>query len=261
MRLSKRRLAELLDIARGRGDGRCVLLEGPRAIQDALDAGCVVEVWASEALVPRIRGALLEAAAQAEVPVGQAGVKEITRISRTPSAQGVLAVARDVTRSLAMLPDRGWWLWLDAVQDPGNVGALLRSAAAFGAQAALLSAGSAHPLGAKALRASAGLALRLPFARCPVDEIAACVAARAGPTWGLVAGASSLYRRDPVPPRGVLVIGNEAHGLSQAATDVLDAAVALPMAGGVESLNAAVAGSVALSVILRGHTSETPARA
>lgn len=136
---------------------------------------------------------------------------------------------------------------LIGVQDPGNVGTAIRSAEAFGATGAVACRGTAHPLAPKALRASAGSAFRLPLI-AGVD-LASCLA-RLGNAHVRVYAASlsgglspeEADLRNPV----ALLIGSEGAGLSREIESVADARLRIPLAAGVDSLNAAVAASVLL---------------
>ena len=138
---------------------------------------------------------------------------------------------------------------LEAVQDPGNVGTLLRSAAAFGFDAVLLGPGCAAPFSPKVLRASMGAAGRLPLGVCR-DLEGAIGELRAR---GVCCLAAALYRARPLDeagrcfPGGVcVVIGSEGQGLRRETVAACDAAVRIPMTDRVESLNAGVAGSILL---------------
>ena len=140
-------------------------------------------------------------------------------------------------------------LMLEGVQDPGNVGTLLRSAAAFGFDAVVLGPGCASPLSPKTLRSSMGAAGRLPTLHS-ADLPAALAQLRSR---GVTTLAAALYRSRPLDeagndfPHGVcVVIGSEGQGLTQQTVEACDMAVRIPMTDRVESLNAAVAGSVLL---------------
>ena len=153
-----------------------------------------------------------------------------------PNAAAVLAAA---TRLLA----------LEGVQDPGNVGTLLRSAAAFGFDAVLLGPGCAAPFAPKTLRASMGAAGQIPTLQIP-DLPAALQGLQAR---GVTCLAAALRRSEPLqnvqgPFEGGLcvVIGSEGQGLTDAAVAACGRTVRIPMTGRVESLNAGVAGSVLL---------------
>ncbi len=155
-------------------------------------------------------------------------------------------------------------LALDAVQDPGNLGTLLRTALAFGWDGVFLLPGCADPFSDKAVRASRGAALRAPVARGGVDEL--CAAAEAHGLTMLAAdpepeGGSEGGTRGDLPLKGwreqagtsavCLVLGSEGQGLS-AEVRALTIPVAIPMHGGMESLNVAVAGGILMFIMSSG---------
>ncbi len=138
-------------------------------------------------------------------------------------------------------------LVLASLQDPGNVGTLLRSGEAFGATGALLLSGTATPWSGKALRASAGSALRLPMlAVRSAGEAAALRRAHAVRCYAAVAADGLPVDRAGLDGPAALWIGNEGAGLGPVELAACDARITLPMPGGTESLNAAVAGSLLL---------------
>ena len=163
--------------------------------------------------------------------------------------QGVFGVFRTPVHTLEEVRPGGRYLALERVQDPGNVGTLLRSAAAFGFDGVLLSKGCAAPFAPKTLRASMGAAGRLPVA--PVQDLPqALQQLRAR---GVVCLAAALYHSRPLDeapqsyPDGLCaVIGSEGQGLTDAAVQACDMAVRIPMTDLVESLNAGIAGSILL---------------
>ena len=247
MRMTTAQRRRLQDIARGRGDEGLFLLEGPRAVQDALAAGHVAELWLRE-IDGRVDEDLRALARSHGVPVGEGGPKDFERLGKTVSPQGALALVRDTERPLgevAALP--GMLLWLDGVQDPGNVGAIVRVAVAFGASGLLVGEGSAHPLGLKALRASTGLALRVPFARATPDAIVAALGER--PIWVLERGGDDVFALGPVPSSLAFVVGAEGRGPGPEAQAAAARAIGIPIAEGVDSLNAAVATGIACAAL------------
>ena len=140
-------------------------------------------------------------------------------------------------------------VYLDRVADPGNLGAIARSAKAFGVDLIALSEGSVDPFAPKSLRASAGMLLRIPVIR-PVtldDVVHDATIFRTVPRGGVD------LRGAPRPSRRVIVLGNEAHGVSEATSDRLSTWQASPvvdvsiaMASEAESLNVAAATAVVL---------------
>ena len=170
-------------------------------------------------------------------------------ISPMETPQGALFTVRLPDTALPEMLTGAHYLVLDGVQDPGNVGTLLRSAAAFGFDAVVLGPGCASPLSPKTLRSSMGAAGRLPTLHS-ADLPAALAQLRSR---GVTTLAAALYRSRPLDeagndfPHGVcVVIGSEGQGLTQQTVEACDMAVRIPMTDRVESLNAAVAGSVLL---------------
>lgn len=163
--------------------------------------------------------------------------------------QGVFGVFRTPQSSLDEVRPGGRYLALERVQDPGNVGTLLRSAAAFGFDGVLLSDGCASPFAPKTLRASMGAAVRIPIVEA--GDMAQTV--RILRDRGIACLAAALYRSEPLSaaerdyPGGVcIVIGSEGQGLTEETVAACDRAVRIPMTGRVESLNAGIAGSILL---------------
>lgn len=250
MPLSRPERQRLAAIARGRSDEPLRLLEGRKPVLEALALGAVAELYAHGGLEAGARAELAAAAARAGRSLRELDAGDVARLAETVSPQGVLALVRDPAESLGQVARRrGLLLWLDGVQDPGNVGAAVRVAAAFGAAGLLCGTGTADPVGTKALRASAGLALRLPFARAASPEVAAALAGR--PVWLLEKGGRDVFEVRDAPHDLVLVLGSEGSGPSEAARRVAGGALGIPLRAEVESLNAAVALGIAVSLLTR----------
>jgi TrmH family RNA methyltransferase len=173
------------------------------------------------------------------------------RISDAATAPGVVAVVRTPDLTLPV-PASGPLLVLDRVADPGNVGTLLRTAAAFGAT--VVSLGGADPFGPKAVRASAGACYRTTVHRPEDDaDLGALLRGAGRVVLGLAADGSRSIAEvaHVIPATGVvLVVGSEPHGLSADLTSLLDERVRIPMAPGVESLNVAAAGAIAMQAFM-----------
>ena len=167
------------------------------------------------------------------------------KLSETKSTQGVFALLETPCHTLADICLPQGVLVCETLQDPANVGAVLRTAAGLGWGGVVLAAGCADAFSPKALRASMGGAGRVPVVQAK-SAAAACEALRAA---GGVVYAAALQGAKPLaavplrcPP--VLLIGNEGAGLSQEALRAADESVFLPMQNGVESLNAAAAAAI-----------------
>jgi len=248
---TRNRSKELGSLGRKRnGDrlGEC-LVEGVRSVESAVAAGApLVEVLVTEeARADERVQSMLE---QVRVPVHIVAARDLDRIADTTTTQGVLAVAR--TERVEPSTLTGAIVALDGVQDPGNVGAILRTAAWFGADAVLAGPGTADPFGPKAVRAAMGGLWDLKIAS--TDDLATDLEklrARGLAVYGADLDGESAHAWSP-PHEAVLVLGSEAHGLSADVAALLAARVRIaapPPAGavrGVESLNVSVAAGVLL---------------
>lgn len=164
--------------------------------------------------------------------------------SATEQAQGVAAVLDRPHTPYA--PRTGDLLLVaDGLQDPGNLGTLIRSAEAFGAAAVALAANTVDPWNGKCLRAAAGAVFRLPLPSWN-DDLAAALRAVDARTCAAVAHAGELAHLTDLRGTVVIVIGNEAAGVSPELLRVADKHITLATTGPTESLNAAVAGSLLL---------------
>lgn len=238
--------------ARGRRETGCFLAEGRRLVAEMLHwPGRTVAVLYADAAKdqPSLREVLDRAA---RVGVRTEAVPEalISVLADAATPQPLLAVGE--------IPAYGWddvgpgpIVLLDGVQDPGNFGTLVRTAVALGAEGVVGVGEAADPWGPKALRASAGAALRGPVFRTDVADAVAQLAARGVPIWVAAAEAPPLEGppREPV----ALVLGSEAHGVSAPLFAAAQRTVSVPLARGVESLNVASAGAILLDRLRVGR--------
>jgi TrmH family RNA methyltransferase len=216
--------------------GGCLIAETPHLLEEAVRSGCEIEaVVATEG-------------ARVRRPPGVRWVEVPERLFRTLAAteapQGVMALVRPPAWSFERLfGGTALLLALDGVQDPGNAGAMLRSAEAFGATGVVFLKGTASPYNPKAVRASAGSVFRVPLqASVPREQALAAL----GPVKRYVAAAAApLAAADADLARPcAIIVGSEARGVSDEMRAGA-AAIRIPTAG-VESLNAATAAAVLL---------------
>lgn len=246
-------VTELRALARRRATttGR-VLLDGPHLVEAARRAGTrlVAAVVAGSRLTDDQEVArLAEDLLAAGVRVVRAPAAVMDAVSPVASAAGIVAVAEYDPPPLDRLFDRAPALlvWLEGVQDPGNVGAVVRTAEAAGATGVIVSGASADPYGWKALRGSMGSTLRLPVARVPETALVAEQLRRRGVQ--LLAAAPRAGRPIyDVNLRGSIAIclGSEGAGLPPAVLHQADDLVSVPMEPAVESLNVAVTAGIIL---------------
>ncbi|MCA0268743.1 MAG: RNA methyltransferase [Bacteroidetes bacterium] len=246
--LSRARLHAISQLSRRRerDEQGVLLLEGVRSVEAALDAGAdLVElvVSAEAAELPRVHAL----AARTAAPVHTAATRDLDRISSVETSQGVVAVARQP--SPADLSAARRVLALDGVQDPGNVGTLVRTAAWFGLDAVVAGPGTADLFSPKVVRSAMGGLWDVPLVRAA--DLAETLRAWRGED-GRVAGAT-MDGQDAAAwqpaERTVLVVGSEGHGLCPEVTALLDDPITIPGSPrrrGAESLNVGVAGGVLL---------------
>lgn len=167
-------------------------------------------------------------------------------ISPMEAPQGALFLARMPRQELPeSLPGRRY-LALEGVQDPGNVGTILRTADAFGADGLLLLPGCADLYNPKTVRSSMGALFRLPAWSCTLPQLEALAERAALPLLGAALRADTVDVRRADLRRGIVLVGSEGRGLSAGALAACDRTVRIPMSERCESLNAAAAAAVLL---------------
>lgn len=229
------------------------LSEGIRVVEELLDAGLVLrQAVVSSSLEDTERGARLAARLGGVTEVKAVSDSELAALADTTTSQGVLVVAEIPASDLEGVRPAGASvvLVLDGVQDPGNLGTLARSASAFGCEALVCLPGTVDPWNPKAVRGSAGAVFRQPVVRPGVEELGEWL-----DRYGyLLAGADAAgesIRGVELPQRVALVVGNEGAGLGDEVRARCGRLVSVPMPGGTESLNVAVAGSILLYELTR----------
>lgn len=241
-----KRLKKLAESARARRESRMTLLDGDHLIRACLDAGgspqtllysasCSPEVWrpladrCAEAKIVALADSLFAELSPVDTPTGI--MAETAWLEARPSSNTPLI------------------LLLEDIQDPGNLGSLLRSAAASGATLAVLSKGCADAWSPKALRGGQGAQFVLPLLQR--IDLANWIADSGMPVHALALGGErSIFDVDLSGPFGILV-GNEGAGLSEEILQIATERVIIPMPGKMESLNAAAAAAVALFEAVR----------
>jgi len=240
---------------RGRRRRGLTLAEGVRLVEEALAARVpIVGALVTRELGASPRGAaLLTELAGRAVPLEELPTRTFATFADTETPQGVLAVVEPPRWTLADLhPERAApVLVLDAVQDPGNVGTLLRSAFALGACGAVLLKGTADLTNPKVVRGAMGATFRLPAVAVEPPEFVAWVRSERLAVWVAAAEGAAL-QRVTVPERLALVVGNEGLGVSAAVRGLAHQQIAIPLARGAESLNVAVAAGILLYEVIRG---------
>lgn len=228
---------------------KAFVIEGVRLVEEALNSGWLVnQVFHADDLNERGRALINEFESRGgEVYLVSPHV--MRAISELKTSQGILAVLELQSKPIPAESD--FVLILDQLRDPGNLGAILRSAASAGVDGVLLSPGSVDPFSPKVLRAGMGAHFRLSIQICGWDEISSQI-----DNLGLRTHLASIihgkpyYQVDLIEPIA-LIIGSESEGASETAQQVADSSLHIPMPGGGDSLNAAVAAGILLFEVVR----------
>lgn len=243
------------------GDDRWMLLDGPHLVAEALAAGLAIDrvaVDAGRTEAPDLAAVLRRVSGDRVVMVSRPVLDAISPV-RTP--EGIVALAERPRHAPARVLRHGapaLVVCAVEVQDPGNVGAIVRAAEAGGATGVLTTTGTADPFGWKALRGAMGSAFRLPIASgLTLDE--AVAEARAA---GLQVVATAGHGHTPMEAADLraptlLLLGSEGRGLPAVVLEAADLRLSIPMAPPVESLNVAVAAGVIVYEARRQRFSTT----
>ena len=240
--------------SRERRDQQLFLVEGPQAVREAIVAGYVQQLF-----VDHTRNEALSEFRETGIRTAAVTAKAIDALTETEQPQGVVAVCAMPRRSIDDVLAASPSLIAVAVEinDPGNLGTIIRTADAAGADAVLVTDGSADIYNGKVIRSSVGSLFHLPVVQ-GLDAHATLAAIRSAHirSLGLAGlGAVSLFDLDDTDLQLPTAwwLGSEAHGLDPQLVAELDAAVAIPMQGSAESLNVATAGAIALFTSARAR--------
>jgi len=240
---------QLVDL-KERGGDDLALLEGIRLLEEAREARLPIRAVAASPRVrhsPRGRALLADLEARG-VPVRMLEDRLLESVSELETSQGILALAeRPAFAEDALFRGTPLVVVAVAIQNPGNLGGLLRTAEAAGATGAILTEGTADPLSWKALRGSMGSAFRLPHRRgLSIEATLSLLEEHGVATVAAYATASVRYDEADLGQPTAFLLGNEGTGLPHDVMRAADQRVGIPMQGGVESLNVGVAAGILL---------------
>ena len=253
---AKRRLIGRVRDRRGRAREGLFLVEGARAAEEALGARADIRF---AVIAPKLesgeRGrALKNRLESASFPVIRVENKHFREISGTETPQGILLMCAEPALDAGGLFDGGAQrlLLVDGVQDPGNVGTLIRAALAFSLDGVVVLEGTVDPWNAKVVRAAVAAGLSVPVVRLRWRECRDRLLEGGVPVVVAAAEGADVGRVE-IMPKWALVVGNEGAGVRDEIREDARIEVAIPMPGGAESLNAGVAGAILLYALTSAH--------
>lgn len=212
--------------------------EGHKLLEEALKWGAELDtvVFAPETALPDVGGAR-----RVETPADV-----LKSLGDTQSPQGVLFTCRMPDTALPDRLERGRYLILDGVQDPGNLGTVWRTADAFGARGLILVGACADPFSPKVIRSTMGACFRLPVWKGEGEQVAELLKASGIPLYATALREDTVDARAAELSNSAVVIGSEGQGISERMLSLAEKTLKLPMEEKCESLNAAIAAAVLL---------------
>lgn len=223
--------------------------EGVRTVEELLASRLTVHgVLMAPSLHETARGAaLVDAVALAGIEPAWVTEAELSSAADTDTPQGVLAIAEIPSHALGSLQTGpgSRLVVLDAVQDPGNAGTILRTAAALGASGVVALPGTVDLWNPKVVRSAMGASFHLPTVAASVPDLVVALRAAGVELWGAGMG-GEVVGSVPPPSSLAIAVGNEGAGLTGELMESTDRTVSIPIAPSVESLNVAVATGILL---------------
>jgi TrmH family RNA methyltransferase len=250
------------EVARGRGPGDLILLDGEHLVDEALMSGVAIDTVAlSDSLVDARADAIVDRVTRAGATVVRVAAPVMAAMSPVRQPSGIVALAHGRRASLdeALASAPQLVLLLDGIQDAGNVGAIIRAADGCGATGVITADGTADPFGWKALRGAMGSTFRMPIAVGHTATSAVNELRRRGirivatvPRQGTPLPACQLS--GPV----AIALGREGAGLSDALVTAADARLTIPMRAPVESFNVAITAALILYEAAKQRNGHVP---
>ncbi len=240
---------------KARTESGLFLAEGIRLVAEAVQLGAPLQalIYAPELLSSPFAEQILVQAAQAGVRMLEVSAQVFAGLSGKENPVGLAAVAHQVWHPLSAVtftPEKLCWVALDAPQDAGNIGTILRTCDAVGAEGVILLGSAADPYDPNSVRASMGAIFTQKLVRATHTDFLAWVAGTSARLIGTAGEAQTDYRAADYAKPLILLMGSERAGLPEPLKAACQALVRLPMRGRCDSLNVAVACGVMLYTIL-----------
>ena len=218
------------------------IAEGPKIVADLLNEypGEIVSIYATANWIKN------HTTVSAKVLIKEIEAFELEKISALQAPQEVLAVMKMHSSDFIPFKNNRWSLMLDGIQDPGNMGSILRSADWFGIAAVYCTSDTADRYNPKVVQAAMGSILRVPvcYGNCEVWLKETQI-----PVYATLLEGANIFKEQPLAP-GIIIIGNEGKGIRPGMLEHITKAITIPKTGKAESLNAAVATGIVLAQLV-----------
>jgi len=235
--------------SRERREAQAFVVEGVRLVEEALHAGWQASLVLYEVSLDERGQKVVQGFAGQGAAIEEVSPEVLQAASDTETPQGLLAVLP--LRTLPLPQQLDFIFIPDGVKDPGNLGTMLRTAASAGVDAVLLPEDTVDVYAPKVLRAAMGAHFRLPIEALSWVEISVLLERRGLHVYLADADAGTAYTQADFRNPLALVVGGEAQGASPFAASLATDRVHIPLPGGMESLNAAIAGAILLFEVVR----------
>jgi TrmH family RNA methyltransferase len=251
-----------LQTRKGRKKHRLFLAEGPHLLEEALNSSYEVKAVLTKGELKR-QGELWERIEAQSIPVYAVAPKLFTELTETENPQALLGVVAQPPESAgfpAVEPDF-LGLGLVQIQDPGNLGTILRTAWAAGVQHIFITPGTVDPYSGKVVRASQGGIFNLRISPLPLPTLLSWAKEKGIKVWAADPDGPRLYYQADYTAPTLFLFGNEAHGFALTGSFAPPTVkrIRIPLPGGADSLNVAIAAGIMLYEALRQRCSELPA--
>ncbi|WP_052807267.1 TrmH family RNA methyltransferase [Risungbinella massiliensis] len=236
-----------LQTRKGREKANSMLIEGEHLLSEALKSPhitishIIVEGDSQEI----VSSYLKRFPTISDFPIFLLSPSLFRQIAETESPQKIMAEI-SLPKSDMIVSADGFYLLLDRIQDPGNLGTLLRTAQAVGVTQVIVGKGTVDPYNGKVVRSSMGAILHVPLAQEDLKEVILCLQQHKISVVGTSLHTEIMYDEADYSSGCAILLGNEGQGVDPALQEMVDQTVRIPMPGGTESLNVAIAGGLLL---------------
>lgn len=246
-----KRLIKLSNDRKFRRETGEMVCEGGKMLEEALSSGVAVHaVLAADDATVSV--SVLRAAEETGAKLYTCPAALLEKVSNVKTPQGVVFSCSRPMISLEALRGAKRLMVLEGLQDPGNLGTIMRTADAFALDGIILCEGCVDPTSPKVVRATMGAAFRLPIAAAGLEETAAFLKEQQLPLYATALSEKSVPLTTVDLHRAAVMIGNEGRGITEKAAALSDKLIIIPMEGCAESLNASVAASIIMYEMSRG---------